>query len=180
MRAPKQIGDEIRLKILEALLEKGSVAPNIRQIQRKTGFHKATIKASLDFLAKEGLLQGYGPKINFHSLGYKLETTVLLQADMSEKKTFDELVERIKKDPHIYQLASVIGSGNWNLLARHIYKDVESYHNNDLKNYYEAIPGIFKVIKDRQIFYATEPYYKSASRTRSIIELIRRSKEGKD
>ena len=53
--------DEIRLNILSALLKQGSVSPNIKQLQKHTGYHKATIKSSLDFLTKGGLINGYGP-----------------------------------------------------------------------------------------------------------------------
>ena len=60
-----QVDDQIRLNIIEALLKEHSVSPNIRQIQKYTGYHKATIKSSLDFLKKEGLLHGFGPKVDF-------------------------------------------------------------------------------------------------------------------
>ncbi|MFH1255785.1 MAG: hypothetical protein V1494_00695, partial [Candidatus Diapherotrites archaeon] len=88
MGAEKKIDDEIRLNILSALLKKGSVTPNMRQIQRATGYHKATIKASLDFLSKQGVLEGFSPKINIRKFGYKLEAMVMLHADTSEKKVF--------------------------------------------------------------------------------------------
>ena len=90
-----KIDDEIRLNILEALLKDGVVSPNIRQIQKRTGYHKATIKSSIDFFKKEGLLSGFGPKIDFKKFGYKLEAVVLFQADLSDKKTFEKLISSI-------------------------------------------------------------------------------------
>ena len=81
-----KIDDEIRLKVFEALLQDHSVSANIRQIQKLTGFHKATIKASLEFLKKNGVLKGFGPKIDFKKFGYSLEAIVLWQVDMSNKK----------------------------------------------------------------------------------------------
>lgn len=176
MRAEKKIDDQVRLKILDALLEKGSVVPNLRQIQRKTKLHKATIKSSIDFLLKEGLLSGFGPKINIERFGYKLETIAMFQADLSQKELFDRLVKKMQSDPYVFRLEAIIGSGNWNLMARYIHKDVESYHKNEQENYYEAIPNIFKVIRDKQIFYATEPYYKTSSRTKTIINLIKKER----
>jgi DNA-binding Lrp family transcriptional regulator len=175
MAISMKIDDEIRLKIIESLLKKGSVSPNMRQIKRNTGFHKATIKSSLDFLEKEGVLQGWGPKVNFRKFGYNLEAITMYQMETSERDKFRKLLERVEHDPHLYNISSVIGSGNWNFIARHFYKDVESYHKATQEHYY-SMPGIFDLIKDRLIFYATEPVYKSVSRTESIIKIIKQEK----
>lgn len=173
----KSITDSTRVKILEALLKEGSVRPNIKRIKQYTGFHKATIISSLDFLEKAGLIQGYGPKINFRALGYNLEVTMLLQADLSQKDAFNMFIEKAMQDSHLYWFSGMLGSGNWNLLTRHIYKDVESYRRHIESYYYESIPDIYRFIRDRNIFFTTEPIYKSASRTKSIIELIRAASE---
>jgi len=173
----KSIVDATRVKILEALLKEGSVRPNIKRIKQYTGFHKATIISSLEFLEKAGLIQGYGPKINFRTLGYNLEVTMLLQADLSQKETLNIFLEKAMQDPHLYWFSGMLGSGNWNILTRHIYKDVESYRRHIESYYYESIPDIYKFIRDRNIFFTTEPIYKSTSRTKSIIELIRGASE---
>ena len=165
--------DATRVAVLEALLKQGSVRPNIKRIKQYTGFHKATIMSSLTFLEKAGLIQGYGPKINFRVLGYNLEVTTLLQADLSRRDAFNVFMERSLKDPHLYWFSGMLGSGNWNLLTRHIYKDVESYRKHIESYYYETVPDIYELIRDKQIFFTTEPIYKSASRTKSIIELIK-------
>jgi DNA-binding Lrp family transcriptional regulator len=170
------IVDEIRLNILEALLKPNSVIPNIRQIKHHTGYHKATIKSSLDFLKKAEVLQGFGPKVNFRRLGYPLEVVTMLQADLSKESVFKKFLSIVEQDNHLYSLSAVIGSGNWNLIARHLYKDIESYHQQTQKNYYGAIPQIYELVRDRQIFFATEPHYKSASRTQSIINAIKKDK----
>ena len=176
MAVVMRVDDEIRLNILDALLKKGSVGPNIRQIQKYTGYHKATIKSSLDFLMKQGMLEGYGPKFNFKKLGQNLEVVSIFKADLSDKRAVRKILEAIEKDPNIYRVSSIIGSGNWNMIAHYIYKDIESYHAGLNKKYYEPIPDMYKVLKDRQIFYLTEPMYKNVSRTKSVIEIIRREK----
>ena len=170
MASAMRFDDEIRLNILDALNSR-TVLPNIRQVKRKTGYHMATIKSSIDFLEKNRVLQGFGPKINQRELGYKVEVVEILQLDMSKKEIISKYFSQVKKDPHIYRMSSIIGSGNWNVLARHIYNDIESYHKNSEKNYFQAIEGLYDVIKDRQVFYETEPYFKNDSRTRSIIEI---------
>ena len=172
----KRIDDEIRLNILSAMLKKSSVTPNIRQVQKVTGYHKATVKSSIDFLLKEGVLTGLGPKVNFRKFGYKLEPLVLMQVDMTEKAIFKKFLDETKNDPNLYRLSSVVGSGTWNFMARHIYKDIESYHQGSQEKYYQNIAGIHKLIKDREIFYGTEPHHKNASRTESIIKIIRRAR----
>ncbi|MCX6798674.1 MAG: Lrp/AsnC family transcriptional regulator [Candidatus Diapherotrites archaeon] len=173
MASQMRIDDEIRIAILEALLLPKCVQPNIRQIKRHTGFHKATIKSSLDFLEKEGVLTGFGPKVDFRKLGYKLEVLSLSQADMSEQKVFEKFLEAANSDPHIHWVSSVVGSGNWNMLTRHLYKDIESYHDESQKRY-RSIPGFYNLMKDTQSFFSVEPVFKSAGRTKNIIELIKR------
>lgn len=171
--------DEIRVKVLEAILKKNSVQPNIRQIKKHTGFHKATIKSSLDFLEKEEVMKGFGPKVNFRKLGYNLEVMNLFQADLGEQKLFEKFLEILEKDPHVYWVSSIIGSGNWNMLCRSIHRDIESYHAEFQKRY-ASTKGYYDLIKDMQSFFSVEPIFKNKSRTESIIELIRENGVGRE
>ncbi len=171
-----KIEDEIRLNILRALLEQGAVSPNIRHIQRRTGYHKATIKSSLDFLAKESLITGFGPKMDFKKFGYNLEVLTFLHTDLTKKKALSAFTAEVKRDPHIYFLTGVVGSGNWNLMARHIYRDIESYHRDMNENYFGKIGGIHDFIKAKETFYVTEPFYKLGSRIDSLVSIIRKSR----
>ncbi|MBI4210538.1 MAG: hypothetical protein HY544_03470 [Candidatus Diapherotrites archaeon] len=171
--------DEVRLNILAALLKYGCVSPNIRQIQKQTGYHKATIKSSIDFLVKEGLVTGFGPKIDFKKFGYRLEVLSFLQADLANKRFLAKFLKEARADPNLYFLSGLVGSGNWNLLARHIYSDIESYHAGVNAKYFEKMPGIHGFIKDQRIFYVTDPFYKSDSRTDSLIHVVRKSR-GRD
>ncbi|MFH1224493.1 MAG: hypothetical protein V1676_01690 [Candidatus Diapherotrites archaeon] len=176
MASAIKLDDEIRLNILDALLKKNSVVPSIKQIKKRTGYHKATIKSSLDFLGEQGVLEGFGPKFNFRGLGQGLEVFTLFEADLSDKAAVKKVLAAIEKDPNLYRLSAIIGAGNWNMVAHHIYGDVESYHAGISRKYYEAVPEIYKVIRNRQIFYLAEPMYKNVSRTKSVIEIIRRQK----
>ena len=168
--------DEIRLSILSALLEKKVVSPTIQAIKKKTGLHKATIKSSLNFLEKTGVIEGYGPKMIFKKLGYELEILELLQVDLSEKQTFEKFVQEVQKDPHVYMMAPMIGSGNLNIVTKHIHKNIESFHTHNIKNYYEKIPGLYKLIKDRQIFYIAAPEFKNKPRTDSMVNVLKQDK----
>ncbi len=168
-----KINDEVRLNILKALLEKGCAQPNLRRIKAKTKYHLATIKSSIDFLQNEKVLTGYGPKISFWKLGYKLEAIELLQVDFSKQDAVDKYLKVVNEDPHVYYFGSIMGSGNFNVLSQQFYKDVESYHNNLQERYVKKIPNYYDVIKDRQVFYLTEPIFKRGSRTDSVIKIMR-------
>lgn len=176
MATKMKIDDKTRLNLLEALLKKRSVKPSLKHLKSHTGLHKATIKSSLNFLEKKGLIKGYGPKINFRLLGYKLEATTLLQADLSKKKIFEKLLKKAEDDSHLYWFSGMLGSSNWNLVMRHIYRDVESYREHFEEHYFKGVPSIYDFIKDRQILFTTEPVYKAESRTNSIIESILRER----
>ena len=52
MAQKMKVDDEIRLNILNAMLEKGATQPNMRRLKTKTNYHLATIKGSIDFLQK--------------------------------------------------------------------------------------------------------------------------------
>ncbi len=165
--------DKIRVNVLDSLLKKSTVQPNIRQIKKHTGYHKATIKSSLDFLEKDGLLKGFGPKLNFRKLGYTLEIMTFFQVDLNQQKAFEKFLDTLNEDPHIYWVSSIIGPGNWNILCRHIHKDVESYHR-DMRDRYMSIKGYHDLVKNIQSFFSVEPIFKNESRTKSMLDLIKR------
>lgn len=173
MAQKMKVDDEIRLNILNAMLEKGATQPNMRRLKAKTDYHLATIKSSIDFLQKEGVVTGYGPKLAFWKLGYKLEAVELLHIDFSKQDIVDKFFEVAKNDPHVYGMQSIMGSGNYNVLSFQFYKDVESYHKNISERYVQKIPNYYDVVKDRQVFYLTEPTFKRGSRTDAIIRILR-------
>jgi DNA-binding Lrp family transcriptional regulator len=171
-----QLYDEGRIKVLEALLAKNAVKPNIQQLKTRTKMHKSTLKSSLAFLEQQGVVHGYGPKIDFRRLGYKLEVTTLMQVDLSQRELFNKFLDRARQDPHMYWLSGLLASSNYNIIARHIYSDVESFWKHMQEYYYEQIPDLYSLIRDKQIFFTTEPVYKSESRTKSIIQLIKHAR----
>ena len=172
MSQKMKVDDEIRLNIMKALLDKNCTQPNLRRIKTKTKYHLATIKGSIDFLQKEGIITGYGPKIAFWKLGYKLEAIELLQLDFSKPALVDKYIEIMRNDPLVYGFHSIMGSGNFNVLSLQFYKDVESYHKNLQERYVKKIPDYYEIVKDRQVFYLTEPTFKRGSRTDSLVKLL--------
>jgi DNA-binding Lrp family transcriptional regulator len=173
MAQKMKVDDEIRLNILKSLLSKGSTQPNFRRIKNKTKYHLATIKSSVDFLQNENIITGYGPKISFWKLGYKLEAIELLQLNFSNQHAIDEYLHAVNDDPHVYYFGSIMGSGNFNVMSQQFYKDVESYHKNLQERYVKKIKNYYDLVKDRQVFYLTEPIFKRGSRTDSVVEILR-------
>ncbi|MDD4250674.1 MAG: hypothetical protein PHX27_00600 [Candidatus ainarchaeum sp.] len=173
MAQKMKVDDEIRLNIIASLLEKGATQPNLRRIKIKTKYHLATIKSSIDFLQKEKIIVGYGPKIAFWKLDYKLEAIELLQLDFSKPGLVEEYLKIVESDPHVWHLSSIMGSGNFNVMSSQFYKDVESYHKNLQERYVKKLSNYYDVVKDRQVFYLTEPTFKKGSRTDSIIKILR-------
>jgi DNA-binding Lrp family transcriptional regulator len=163
--------DETRLRILNALIEKSVVKPNIQRIKAKTKYHLATIKSSLNFLEKEGIVTGYGPKINQTKLEHNLQVIELIQIDLSKEEIFANYLKQVKEDPHIQDMQACMGAGQFNIVVFHYYKDVESYHSNCQENYVKKVSGYYDLVKDKMVFYLTNPIYKHASRTDSILQI---------
>jgi len=176
MAQKMKVDDEIRLNILKSLIEKSCTQPNLRRIKTRTKYHLATIKSSLDFLKNEGIISGFGPKIASWKLGYKLEAVELLQLDFSKTELIEQYLKTVNDDPHVYGLSSIMGSGNYNVMSFQFYTDVEAYHKNLQERYVKKIPNYYDVVKDRQVFYLTEPTFKRGSRTDSIIQLMLQKK----
>ncbi|MEI7961702.1 MAG: hypothetical protein WCI04_05195, partial [archaeon] len=61
-----------------------------------------------------------------------------------------------------------------NVISFQFYEDVESYHKNQQENYVKKIPNYYEIVKDRQVFYLTEPTFKRSSRTDAIIDIMRK------
>ena len=76
--------DDVRIKILEALLSKNAVAPNLSEIKRLTGFHKATIKQ----IAKEALAKKI-EHVVFDRGGYLYHGRVKALADAAREGGLD-------------------------------------------------------------------------------------------
>jgi DNA-binding Lrp family transcriptional regulator len=167
-----EVEDEIRLNILKSMLEKGVVQPNLLRIKSKTKYHLATIKSSIDFLEKSQVIVGFGPKISFSKLSFKIEIIELLQLDFSNQSLIEKYLSTLAKDTNVWEVHSIMGSGNFNIIVYRFHADVESYHKNLQEKYIKKIQNYYDVVKDKQVFYLTSPTYKKTSRTNSIISAL--------
>ena len=175
-----EIDDEIRIRVMDALFKKGALSPNLKAIQRYTGYNKNTIRASLDFLKKQGIVEYYHPTVNLRALGFNLLPMAVLQVDVSQKKIVNKVEGKINKDPYIYGARKIISSGNWNILLMHLCRDIESYHKSIEDTYYKDIPKMDRCIRDKMIFYPTGHAWKRDSVSKTAVEILKKEKGIKD
>jgi len=179
MAINKKLDDSIRTKILAAMQKKGSDVPNIRQIQKITGFHRATIKSSIDFFEKQNFITGYRPLLDPKIISYDLKSFVYLQVDVSQKDKFKKFLKLVEKDNNVFSCSEVISNGEHNLAISFISKDIENQHNNIRKKYLLTIPNYFDFVKKTTSFYLSAPFYKQKNIIDSVIDLLK-EKHGLD
>lgn len=176
MAVVKSAVDRVRLLVLDALLKEGCLAPNLERIQKHTKLHKSTIKSSIHFLKKEGVIRGFYPDLDLKKIGFGIETTAMILADKSKPDEIEGLTKRFREDPNLYLFTDVIGSSHWNIMAKHIYKNIESYHSQTQKKYFESIPRIHELIRDQQLIYTSTAGYKEVERSKAAVSILKKEK----
>ncbi|MBS3060159.1 MAG: hypothetical protein J4432_01475 [DPANN group archaeon] len=172
----KRIDDDVRLDVLACLFEKGCLVPNLEKIQKLTGYHKSTIKASINFLAEKEVLTSFQPMINHKKYGLNVIAYTLMKTDMSQKDTIKKIEENVDRDKNLIFLSSVIGGGNWNMISTHLYPSVEEFSLGLQNRYYAKIPELSNFIQDRMIFYKTAPILHSKTYSKAAIEILKKQR----
>lgn len=175
MPTQKKIIDPIRVKILSAMREKRAISPNIKEIQKITGFHRATIKSSINFLEENKFIEGYRPLLNPKVAGYKLNSKVFLQVDLSDKKKLNEFLKMINEDRSVITCSHVINETQSNFFLEMLSKNIEDYYKDFQEKYYQKIPNIYDFIKDRSMCYLSEPTYKKKNEIDTLIDLLEKN-----
>jgi DNA-binding Lrp family transcriptional regulator len=172
MPTQKKIIDPIRVKILSAMRQKRAISPNIKEIQKITGFHRATIKSSIAFLEENKFIEGYRPLLNTKVSGYKLNSKVLFQVDLSDKKKMTEFLNAIKEDRSVVSCSHVITDNQSNIFIEMLSKNIEDYYKDFQEKYYQKISNIYDFIKNRSMCYLSEPTYKKKNEIDTLIDLL--------
>lgn len=172
MAVVKKINDSIRVKILSAMTKKGSVVPNIRQIKKITGFHRATIKSSIDFLEDEKFILGYRPLLDPLVAGYNLKSSSYFQMDLSLNEKQKSFLDILSKDKNVLSASQVISDGDFNVSVSFLSKSIESFHNNLRDKYVYKIPNYYDFIKKSSSFYLASPVYKEKNEIDVLIDLL--------
>jgi DNA-binding Lrp family transcriptional regulator len=172
MAVVKKINDSIRVKILSAMTKKGAVVPNIRQIKKTTGFHRATIKSSIDFLESEKFILGYRPLLDPLIAGYNLKSSSYFQVDLAMKDKQNDFLEVLKKDKNVISSSQVISDGDFNIAISFLSKNIESFHNSLREKYIYKIPHYYDFIKKSSSYYLSSPIYKTKNEIDVLIDLL--------
>ena len=174
MPETKKIIDPIRVKILSAMKQKGSVSPNVRQIKKITGFHRATIKSSIDYLENTKFITGYRPLLDPTIVGNKLIVWAFLNVDSSDKNNFNDFLSNINKTPALLHCWEVITDKGYNLGISHLAKSVEDYYLNIQKKYFFNSPKVNQLIKQKSMFYLSDLTYKHQNEIDATINYLER------
>ncbi|MFA5745292.1 MAG: hypothetical protein WCX82_00810 [archaeon] len=172
MDESKKVIDPIRIKILSAMRKPGVLTPNIRQLKRHTGFHRATIKSSIDLMEKQKLIKHYIPSLNAEVAGYGLRVWTYLQVDISNEKVTNNLKKIITSMPNIYHCSEVITEKGYNIAIGYLAKSVEDYYNNVQRQYFLNYPDVYNHIKERTVFYLSNPTYIQKSHSSALIDIL--------
>ena len=152
--------------------KKGCISPNIKQIKQVTGFHRATIKSSLDFFEAEKFITGYRPLLDSKVIGYNLDAKSYLQLDLSNKDAYKKLLAIIEKDKSVLLASEVISENNTNFAISFLSKNIEEYYNNIKNKYAHTIPNYYDFVKKNSVFYLSNPYYKKVNEIDVVIDLL--------
>jgi DNA-binding Lrp family transcriptional regulator len=176
MVAKMRYDDEVRVRIMDSLYKEGALVPNLKQIQKLTGYNKNTIKASLEFLKKAGVLRGFEPYMSIKALGFKLMPISVTLRDFFKKKVQQQVLERVLKDPNIFSYSEVMGPGKWNVMTMHVYRDITEYQQDVREKYETDIEGYYDFIKERLRFYKTGESWKDMPPARAAINVLKSEK----
>lgn len=152
-KSPKQTekSDSYKLtsidkKILKEISQKAR--ESIMQISEKTKLPPYTVNYNLKKLEKQGIIEGYKPKMSIESLGYQWYLLLIqLQSISSERK--NELIEFCKNHKNIYYLTSTLGAYNF-MIDIHV-KDTKEF-KDVLLNLKEKFSDTIKLYESIVIF----------------------------
>ena len=100
--------DDIDIKILKALQEKGSTKRN--QLAEQVGLSVPSVSERLNKLEEYGIIEGYYAKVNKQSFG--LDITAYIHVVMDSSKHYKSLISHVDKMPQILECHSVLGEGS--------------------------------------------------------------------
>jgi hypothetical protein len=92
--------------------------------------------------------------------------------DISNQKLLNNLKKIMTKIPNIYHCSEVITERGYNIAIGYLAKNVEDYYNNIQRKYFINYPDIYNNIKDRSVFYLSDPTYIQKSHSSTIIDIL--------
>lgn len=152
--------------------QKSCISPNIRQIKKVTGFHRATIKSSIDFMETQNFIQGYRPLLDPSLAGYSLKSHSFFQIDPSFQDSQKGFINALLRDKNVISASSVISEGDFNLAVSFLSKDIETFHSSLKEKYLYKLTNYYDFVKKTSNFYLSKPFHKSKNQIDVLIDLL--------
>jgi Lrp/AsnC family transcriptional regulator, leucine-responsive regulatory protein len=129
--------DDFDLRILRALASNAR-ATNV-EIAQQIGLSEAPCSRRIHRLEKEGVIAGYGVRIDPGAVGIRITAFITLTLDMVSAQSADRFAEVVMESPHV--LACYIVSGSAYALLHVAAADIRSYSEFVLDRL-RTIPGV--------------------------------------
>ena len=164
-----------RKKLVKCFADEDTLKPNVKQLQKLTKLHASTIKSSLHFLKKEGVLKGFAPSMNFEKIGLKNLVFDFYKMDFSDEKGLATLKKVLEEDQNMFHAGSVFGDGEHNFLIMQAYTTVENYQNGFREKYGQE-KDLSNFLQNRMTFFATSSPIEAKglwpSRSTAILDIL--------
>ena len=169
-----KVDDTIRVKVLSALFEKGCIEPNYSKIARTSGLDVKTVRNSLFFLEKEGVVSNYMPLVNARELGFYRIHTDVTRYDFANERERDHIYKEIaKRNPHVYMTYKTDGPGLMNRFTIGIYRN--SHEKYKMERKLEDKLHLQRWIKDKiSIPLMEKVKYEALSKT--MVNILKKEK----
>jgi DNA-binding Lrp family transcriptional regulator len=169
-----KVDDTIRIKVLSALFEKGCIEPNYSKIARTSGLDVKTVRNSLFFLEKEGVIRNFMPLINARKLGFFRIHADVTRYDFSNERERDHIYKEIKKrNPNEYMVYKTDGPGLMNRFTIGIFRN--THEKYQLERKIENELHTQRWIRDKiSIPLMEKVKYDSLSKT--MVEILKKEK----
>jgi len=125
--------DELDVRLV-SLLRRSPQLPVI-EMARRLGVARGTAQARLDRLHERGVIEGHGPDLSRHALGFDVLAFATLEIDQAEG---DAIIEGLAAVTEVLEVHAVTGPGD--LLCRIVARSNDHLH--EVLDRVLALPGI--------------------------------------
>jgi len=168
-----KVDDNVRIKVLSALFKEGAIEPNYSHIAKISGLDIKTVRNSLYFLEKEGIVKEYIPEIDSGKLGFRHRHINVVQFEFENEKQQQQMLERIKKEiPNVYIGAECDGPNLMNNLFIGIYRSSYDRYSKIKKIAIQL--GLRKHLKNKMSIPFFKRYHHSPGKV--VIDILKKEK----
>jgi len=165
-----KVDDDVRLKVLSALFQSDAIEPNYSHIAEISGLDIKTVRNSLFFLEKEGIIDNYSPMLDVKKLGFNHNHVIVTQFEFDNESQEKEMRDKIMKEiPNMYLVSECDGPGLMNTFHVGIYRTHKERH--DLVTKASQKLRLRRFIKQKMSIPLFERYHMN-SPSKTIIKIL--------